>query len=323
MNQIVTKLDLKDRKILFELEQDARQSLQQIAKKVGLSKEAVFHRIKNLEKEGIIKKYLTEIDIYKLGYQWYPLLLKFKDITPKLQEEMFNYLKQSKCLTWMTACEGNWDANLTLFAKNNYDINLFLEGFTEKYGQYLAEKQLHIIAEQNYFKRGFWLNKPITQIISTSKGKETQLDFKDLEILQILSDHARMPLVEIARRLKLSAKVVAYKIKKLEKEKVIQGSHLLVDFSKLGYKFYKVWFSLKNVTPEKRKKLFTYFQIVPNIIWATRLIGKYDLSIEMEVEDVAQFRKIIDDIKQEFHELINEHESILIFEEKVLNYMPK
>ena len=84
-----------------------------------------------------------------------------------------------------------------------------------------------------------------------------------------------------------------HKIKRLEKENIIQGSRILVDFLKIGYKFYKVWFSLKDVTEENFKKLMSHFKEHPNIIWATKFIGFYDLSIEIEVKDVEEFRKIL------------------------------
>ena len=58
------KLDLKDRKILYELDLDARQPLTQIGKKVGLSKDVVSYRMKKLQDEGIIKNYYTVIDAY-------------------------------------------------------------------------------------------------------------------------------------------------------------------------------------------------------------------------------------------------------------------
>jgi len=61
-------LDLKDRKILYELDLNCRQSNAQIGKKVGLSKEVVKYRIKRMEEEGIISGYWTEIDSYRLGY---------------------------------------------------------------------------------------------------------------------------------------------------------------------------------------------------------------------------------------------------------------
>ena len=49
------QLDNVDRKILCELQIDASQSLEDIAKKVGASKTPVWNRIKKLRKIGIIK----------------------------------------------------------------------------------------------------------------------------------------------------------------------------------------------------------------------------------------------------------------------------
>jgi len=316
-------LDLKNKRILYELEQDSRQSLQKIAKKVKLSKEAVFHRIKNLEKSGIIKQYIAEIDIYKLGYQYYPILLKLHNTSHVIDQDILSYLKKSKYVAWLTTCEGNWDINLTILAKNDFDLNNFLEDFLSKFGHYIVDKQVFTTTEIHYFKRGFWLNKPTTQTISTGGEKEIDLAKKDFELLKILTENSRKPLIEIADQLKISAKAIAYKIRKLEKNKIIQGSRILVEFSKLNYKFYKVFFSLKNMNKTNWKKLFSYFQLKPNIIWATKLIGTYDLSIEMEVKSVAEFRDIITEIKEKYPELITKHESLLIFEELVLNYLPK
>ncbi|MEM0493397.1 MAG: winged helix-turn-helix transcriptional regulator, partial [Candidatus Thermoplasmatota archaeon] len=47
-------LDLKDRKILYELDLNARQSFGDIGKKVGLSKDSVAYRVKRMEDEGVI-----------------------------------------------------------------------------------------------------------------------------------------------------------------------------------------------------------------------------------------------------------------------------
>ena len=102
MFHMIELVDLKDRKILFELEQDSRQSLSQIAKKVGLKKETVFHRMRSLEKRGIIKNYLTEINIYKLGFQFYPILIKFQNSTPQIEEDIFDYFKKNQFISLLT-----------------------------------------------------------------------------------------------------------------------------------------------------------------------------------------------------------------------------
>ena len=62
------KLDLKDRKILYELDLNCRQSNTQIGKKVGLKKDVVNYRINNMGKEGVIKNFWTAINTFKLGY---------------------------------------------------------------------------------------------------------------------------------------------------------------------------------------------------------------------------------------------------------------
>ena len=45
------KIDDKDKKILFHLIHDSRQSMKSIGKKIGLSKESVNYRIKRLIKK--------------------------------------------------------------------------------------------------------------------------------------------------------------------------------------------------------------------------------------------------------------------------------
>ena len=62
------KLDDTDKKILNVIVGNSRLSLRQISKKVGVSVATVMNHINNLEKDKIIKKYTTQIDYEKIGY---------------------------------------------------------------------------------------------------------------------------------------------------------------------------------------------------------------------------------------------------------------
>ena len=86
------KLDIKDRKILYELDINARQSFSEISKKVRLSKEVVNYRIKRLEKLGIVKGYYALINISRLGYMCNRFLIKLKNATPKKEQEIITNL---------------------------------------------------------------------------------------------------------------------------------------------------------------------------------------------------------------------------------------
>ena len=74
------KLNLKDKKILYELEKNARVTISDIAKKVGLSKQLVSYKIKRLEEERIIEGYHAIIDTSKLGYTTYRVYFTFPTI---------------------------------------------------------------------------------------------------------------------------------------------------------------------------------------------------------------------------------------------------
>jgi len=65
------RFDCKDKKILYELDANSRQSIQSIGRKVNLHKNVVLHRIRKLEESGIINNYFTIIDSSKLGYRSY------------------------------------------------------------------------------------------------------------------------------------------------------------------------------------------------------------------------------------------------------------
>ena len=61
-------LDKKDEQILKNLLDDSRFSSRQIAQKIGVSTVTVISRIKNLERQKVIKGYTVLLDRQKLGY---------------------------------------------------------------------------------------------------------------------------------------------------------------------------------------------------------------------------------------------------------------
>lgn len=62
-------LDPLDRKILMELQQDASQSLDDIARKVGSSKTPVWNRIRKLREAGVIGRQTVLLDPESLGLE--------------------------------------------------------------------------------------------------------------------------------------------------------------------------------------------------------------------------------------------------------------
>ena len=67
-NRSPRSLDTTDIELLQQLEIDARLSLAELSRRVGLSPPAVADRLERLEEEGVIGAYRAEIDPRALGY---------------------------------------------------------------------------------------------------------------------------------------------------------------------------------------------------------------------------------------------------------------
>lgn len=66
---MAARLDEMDRKILTELQEDASQSLDEIARKVGSSKTPVWNRIRRLKEQGVITRQTVLLDAEALGLE--------------------------------------------------------------------------------------------------------------------------------------------------------------------------------------------------------------------------------------------------------------
>lgn len=65
----MVKLDTTDRKILTELQRDASQSLDEIARAVGASKTPVWNRIRKMREGGVIRGQTVLVDPEALGLE--------------------------------------------------------------------------------------------------------------------------------------------------------------------------------------------------------------------------------------------------------------
>ncbi|SFE20808.1 Lrp/AsnC family transcriptional regulator [Roseivivax sediminis] len=65
----MVRIDETDRKILIELQRDASQSLDEIAKAVGSSKTPVWNRIRKLREAGVIGAQTVTLDAEALGFE--------------------------------------------------------------------------------------------------------------------------------------------------------------------------------------------------------------------------------------------------------------
>ncbi len=318
------KLDLKDRKLLYELDTNSRQSYAELARKIGLSKDAVIYRISKLQEAGIIKQFHTVIDVGKLGFISFRLYLKLQNSTPQREEEIIEFLKQKKEVVWLVSIDGNYDLGMWILTKTIAEMNHFWKELLQTYGNFIAERALTIFTKVSYFPRSYLLNKAGNeqQYVFITEPEESKIDQKDLEILQLLASQARIPTLEIAQKVGLTAKTTASRIKELENQTIIIGYRTQFDLEKLGYQYFKVHFNLHNLTAPKEKKFRQYIKQHPNVVYDNEVLGGDDIEIEIQVKTLPELRLIIADIKKNFAEIIKDEHYFLFYQEHKFVFFP-
>jgi len=317
-------LDLKDRRLLYELDCDSRQTIQKLAKKIGLSKDAVKYRINRLLKDEIIKSFNAVIDTGKLGFSSYRLFLKFYQLSPEKEKEILDFLQKNKNLVWLVQVEGNWDVNTWFLYKSLEKMNSFWNELLSKYNNYIEKREFGIYSKVTYFSRAYLVktNKNIFSMPIISLPKEQKVDKSDLKIIELLSKNARMPIVDIAQKTGLTSKTIINKIKRLEKDKIIVGYRVEFNLEKLGLKYYKIHITTFNTTAEKIKQLKQYIQQNPNIIYYDEVLGGYDIEIEAQIENENKLRELIEEIRERFSNIIKDYEILHYYKEHRLRFFP-
>jgi Lrp/AsnC family transcriptional regulator len=315
MNENTIKIDKLDRKILYELDNNARQSLSSLSKKLRASRSVIDYRIRQLQKKGVIKNFVTLLDAGRLGLMIWNVYLEFQNLNKNVEKEIVDYLVNNKRVWWVAKTAGKWDMIYSIFVKDIKEFYNIVTAFQEKYGKYISNQSLAAHVEVEVFSRGYFLDKPSEGVTWYKEFFSVKLSETDKKILSELAKNARAPSTEIARKLNITPRMVAYRIKNLIKSRVITRFRLQLDVTKLGYSFYKTILYTKDFSKEKDKALMEYCRRLGNVFHYEKKIGPWILELEMDVESYEKFNEILREMKEYFPDFIRSYEGVLVYDE--------
>ncbi len=296
-------IDLKDRKILYELDLDARQSFTQIGKKVGLKKDVVAYRVKRMQDEGIIENFWTAINTFKLGYDVFRVYINFHYVTASVKEEIIKYFVDYKNSWVVASIKSEIDLDVVIWVKDIFEFYQFWEKTLDKYEDYFEKYAISIYVYAACYKKSFLL--PDEQDKSDREmyevfygGKPVEIDEIDYQLLNEIAENARMPLIDLAEKLKISSQSVNYRLNNLVKSGVINAFRVNINLSKLNLHNYKVDIYLKD--HKLKKPILNYLKDKPYIEFMNLALGWADLEPEFVVKDMDELLKILDEINFKF-----------------------
>ena len=125
------KLDEKDIKLLKELQNNCKQSLKELARKLDMKITTAYDRIKKLENDKIIKGYTAIIDGEKIGVPVTAFIfIRFHYYYP--EEEILSQEEVAKKISFLPGVQevhiipGEWDMLVKVKGKDVKQIGLFV-----------------------------------------------------------------------------------------------------------------------------------------------------------------------------------------------------
>ncbi|MGV8086615.1 MAG: winged helix-turn-helix transcriptional regulator [Candidatus Woesearchaeota archaeon] len=316
-------MDLIDKKILCELDNNCRIPLSQLAKKLRIGRNVAAYRIQKLESLGIITEYVSSINLGRLGYKTYKIYIK-TSLTNTGEENKFEeYIINNANTIHFLKVEGFYDYSISVVTKNIIELDEFIMDIKSKF-QFIKEYSISILVYSKIFKFDkLILNRNENNLKFEKYNEESEkyaLDEKDKIILKEISQKANESIIDISKKTKLSLDIVKYRLKNLKK--LVNSFRVICDFNKLGYYQYTILLKTHNTTKNSEMKLFGWASKNNKVLYYNKRIGNFDFEITMAVTSIDELNIFLKEMKTEFIDNISSYELVLNTKLIKLNYYP-
>jgi len=318
------KIDKKDKKIIRELNWNARTTNSRLAKKIQLSKKGVEYRIKRLENSGVIEGYYPFINFMKLGYKYCRVFLKLQYLNDSIKKEMEKFIIPNKDYNWSLWAAGEYDLVIGGWCKTLGEFKKRISKFVVKFDKNIKFTKFSFGIELNQFPYDFLSEEQHKQKLVMKEDLESiKADKTDFLILKELTTNARVPFLDISRKLNLSPMTIKKRIEKLQKNEILLGCHASINEEIIGYTHFKLLLFLSKKNEKEIKKIEDFLSSKKNVIYFVDEIGICDLDFEMLSSSTADFLSLIKDLQENFSDSIKDYEYFIFTKTIKINFMPK
>ncbi len=316
--------DLKDKRILSELDFNAKLTTTSLAKKVRLSRQVVDYRLNRLKNQKTIYAFYTLIDPGMVGFSLFRIHLKLKNITEKEYSVFAHDLFENYPVFWIAFVFGSFDMIIDVFSKNaNYFENLFSK-ILKKYKQIIQNYETQVILELNLYNYNYFLNSSrLRKKITLHKNVgNVILDEKNKQILTIIKNNSRLSFEEIGRMVNLTRNAVKNRIKNLEQKQVIKGYMFLVDFRHFNKQSFKILIRYDHSKINIEHSLLSFLKQKTGVLATLKLLGRWNLDIEIHTKDIKELQQFMMYLRNNF-EIIQDYEILQIINDFGIAFYPR
>jgi Lrp/AsnC family transcriptional regulator, leucine-responsive regulatory protein len=299
-----------EQKILFALDQDGRVSLAHIARQLKTSTQVIKYHFDKLNEKGLVKHFWAFVDYDKAGYSFFwGYFFRFAGLSTEKEREMYEYLNAHPYIPIVMRADGYAELHICIIARDVFHHTQILNDFYAHFGAYIAMNELVVGVGFVKFPRTYLVgeeNKLESKALSGGTTEVVKLSELDRKIIAFLLKDGRLEFATIARRLGVSTGLIHKHYYRLKQRGVITKITYTPNYQALGLKHYRVLVKILQYQQDRVEELYRYCARHPNIVHYIKLMGNWELMLEIELADDAGLRELLRDIKYNFKDIVTD-----------------
>jgi Lrp/AsnC family leucine-responsive transcriptional regulator len=312
-------MDETSKKLLSQLLIDSRQSMTQLGKKVRLSRENVHYHIARLQKESIIRQFVTNVDLGALGFHHFTVFVQYRSIRPEQETQFIDALRHHPSISWIGILAGVWSITFDIYAQTLTELNFLIERLFRKFSHIVGRHIVLYVSKEQYF-----FNKLIgAQPTMTSPAKIISLDVTDRKLLHLLADDARITYAKLTTKIKLSANAIKKRIKRLSAHHLISFS-LSLNHKVLGFEWYGIQIKADFPDEDSARKMERFLTEHKRTIFYYQYThtGEHDYDVGILVRNSDELREFVNEVRNEFSPDIQITNTFVVLREETSHRLP-
>ncbi|MGV8171873.1 MAG: Lrp/AsnC family transcriptional regulator [Candidatus Woesearchaeota archaeon] len=149
-----------------------------------------------------------------------------------------------------------------------------------------------------------------------SRSEKIKLDLIDRKILYLLALNSRLSYTALAKTLKTTREVIAYRIKRLEEEQFLEGFFTMIDTMRFGYQLNMIYVKLSNTA--NNADIISFLNTIPEVTRIKDCAGDYDLQVIFSTKTLEEFDSALEKLLNKLSSTIKDYTVLRIVEEGYL-----
>jgi DNA-binding Lrp family transcriptional regulator len=298
-------------------------SIKAAAKHLRTRESTVRYQLSNLIDRGLATR-APFLNIYPLGLRYLNMYFSTTGGAAADLEGLLGALIRSPRVSWLAEIGGDYHFGMACVVRHTEDVQQLFREIKPKSLELIFEKVFTTHLSLRMYPLKFLSSRkyPFPFIGYRRENEVPKTDELELKILKCLSDDRITTGREVARRIGAPHSTVEDRLTRLERNKILTGTWLQVNFRMLGFQSYKLLLYTRGVHAALAIEMEKFCQEHPRVDSFIECIGEWDFEVGLVVEGPEQVTEITRALSDRFAASLHHIKTIPLFRVLKLSQFP-